>query len=332
MQQIYAQLLQCLQAGKQAALITDYADGQIGRRLILEGAAAWAALPAHAACIELAEGQSSLMATEYYAPKPRLVILGGGHVALPLAAFGAKLGFDVAVFDDRPSFASAARFPDARAVVCDGFENMHKRVQLRRSDYVVIVTRGHRHDMLCLRQILANEFPCYVGMIGSRRRVAIVKQQLQEETGAAEKLAQLHAPIGLPIGAVTPEEISISILAQVIARRRLELPAENSVAIDPDMDLLAWLAGGQTKSAALITVLSSQGSTPRGTGAKMAVLPDGRLIGSVGGGCAEAEALRRARDIALAGGYCRMEVDMTDSAEDDGMVCGGSMQVLIEAL
>jgi xanthine dehydrogenase accessory factor len=182
-------------------------------------------------------------------------------------------------------------------------------------------------------------------MIGSRRRVAIVKKQLEEETGETEKLSSLHAPIGLAIGAVTPEEISISILAEVITEMRLgpinsasDVTKKPRQFIDADTELLAWLANhanstnGRAEKAALATVVETEGSTPREAGAKMAILPAGQTIGSIGGGCSEAEVMRKAIDIIREGGYCLLDIDLTDSAEEDGMVFGGTMKVLIEAV
>ena len=176
-----------------------------------------------------------------------------------------------------------------------------------------------------------------MGMIGSRRRVAIVKKQLEEETGQTEALTRLHAPIGLPIGAVTPEEIAISILAEVIKEMRLGGSDSKSSAlnprqyINPDMDLFSWLANGAQTRTAIATVISTEGSAPREAGAKMAILPHGQTIGSIGGGCSEAEVMRKAIDIIRDGGYSLIDIDMTDSAEEDGMVCGGMMKVMIEA-
>jgi xanthine dehydrogenase accessory factor len=171
-------------------------------------------------------------------------------------------------------------------------------------------------------------------MIGSRRRVAIVRKEMADKGYPPEITAKLHSPIGLSIGAVTPEEISISILAEVIQEKRAA--GTYSGEGYADMDLIGWLAGQaddeSAEPAAVVTVISAQGSTPREAGAKMAVLSDGRLIGTIGGGCAEAEVIRDAIDVARNGGCLFKTADMTDSAEEDGMVCGGSMELLIESI
>jgi xanthine dehydrogenase accessory factor len=335
---VYKQLLEAIANGKQAVLVSKY-NGKITKTLLFEEAEAMRENSETSEDpLTLTTSGGVLTLTEYYAPKPRLIILGGGHIALPLCYYGASLGFQVTVFDDRPSFANNARFPSAASVICDAFENFTKRIAIRKNDYVVIVTRGHRHDSICLRAILDVEFPCYVGMIGSRRRVAIVKKQLEEDTGEIQKLSLLHAPIGLPIGAVTPGEIAICIVAEIIKVMRLGDPAAggfglgNRVFMDCDEELLDWLAQNDETAAALVTVLKTDGSTPREAGAKMAILSDGRTIGSIGGGCAESDVAVKARDILRKGGYCVLDIDLTDSAKEDGMVCGGTMSVLIEAL
>jgi xanthine dehydrogenase accessory factor len=176
-------------------------------------------------------------------------------------------------------------------------------------------------------------------MIGSRRRVAIVRKKMREEGFDPELIERLHSPIGLAIGAVTPEEIVISILAEVVKERRMKFTWDDGGSAsartgesDSDMELFEWLACGDSEAGALVTVISTDGSTPREAGAKMVVKAGGDMIGTIGGGCAEAEVLRDARDIIQNGGHMFKTIDMTDSAEEDGMVCGGKMIVLIEQI
>jgi xanthine dehydrogenase accessory factor len=261
-----------------------------------------------------------------------MIIFGGGHIAVPLSQMASFLKFSVTIFDDRPFFANRIRFPWANNVICENFEKISQRLSFRRSDYIVIVTRGHRHDIECLRSVLSGDLPYYMGMIGSRRRVAIVRRQMVGEGFPQEHIDYLHSPIGLDIGAVTPEEIAVSILAEVILEKRRGGSVPRNRGCYADMALMEALATESSEKVAIITVLSTEGSTPREAGAKMAVLYDGRSIGSIGGGCAEADVIRDARDIILKGGYRFKTVDMADSAEDDGMVCGGRMKVLIEAM
>ncbi|MGI5921251.1 MAG: XdhC family protein [Syntrophomonadaceae bacterium] len=283
---------------------------------------------------QAANGTSILI--EPYFPESRLIVLGGGHIAKPLVEFGARVGFLVTVVDDRPMFANQDRFPDAEKVICDSFNNCFTRLNLNESSFVVIVTRGHRHDYECLKQVL-NYKTAYTGMIGSKRRVKIVKEQLLNEGYPAELLNKVNAPIGLEIGAVTPEEIAISIIAQVISYRRLSRTTTDdmaSVKVNwPELDrpVLEELCKDEKEPKALITIIGTKGSVPRKAGAKMLVWPYGKIMGSIGGGCSEGAVINTARQIIGSGGSMIQDIDMTGQiAEDEGMVCGGIMKVLIE--
>ncbi|HWQ41771.1 MAG TPA: XdhC/CoxI family protein, partial [Desulfosporosinus sp.] len=273
---------------------------------------------------------------EPYFPESRLIVLGGGHIAKPLVEFGSKIGFSVTVVDDRPMFANKNRFPDAEQVICESFNNCFTQLNLNEFSIVVIVTRGHRHDLDCLKQVL-NYKTAYTGMIGSKRRVNIIREQLLEEGYPAELLDKVHAPIGLDIGAITPEEIAISILAQVISFRRLASKSTKdtaSVKVNwPELDrlLLEELCKDTGESKALVTIIETKGSVPRKAGAKMLVWSYGKSLGSIGGGCAEGEVINAAWQIIGSGSSKIHDIDMTGQiAEDEGMVCGGVMRALIE--
>lgn len=278
-----------------------------------------------------------LFIIEPYFPKPRMIIFGGGHIAKPLSELGAQSEFEVTVVDDRPMFANSARFPSASKVICNSFEESFKELDLRSSDFVVIVTRGHAHDGICLRKSLEYNL-AYLGMIGSRRRVKGMMDMLVSEGYSEEKLSGISSPIGLDIGAVTPFEVAVSIVGEIIQHRRLKNGGRDSKNNKKfnwpefDRDVLEELRlSGQDR--ALVTIISSKGSVPRKAGAKMIVYPDGRLLGSIGGGCSEAGIISKARDLIREGGYSIESVDMTGQvAEDLGMVCGGTMEVLIESL
>lgn len=287
--------------------------------------------------LQLVDAKEETILIEPYFSKPRLIILGGGHIAKPLADFGAKVGFSVVVVDDRPTFAHPSRFPEASEVVCESFENCFSRLDIRKSDFVVIVTRGHRHDGVCLRSTLSYN-PAYIGMIGSRRRVKAMKEELLNEGYSKEQIDNVNSPIGLDIGAVTPEEIAISIIAQVISFRRARgniVNKEANIKFNwPEFDdtVIKEMSKEADAPKALITIISSKGSVPRKAGAKMIVWLDGKVMGSIGGGCSEASIITIARTTILNNEYTIEHVDMTgDVAEDEGMVCGGIMDVLIES-
>lgn len=152
-------------------------------------------------------------------PPALLYIFGAGHVAMNLCSVAALSGFDPIVTDDRTSYATKERFPAAREIHAFDFEESMQRFEPNESSYVVIVTRGHRDDMRILRWAVQTRAR-YVGMIGSKRKVIGIYKTLQSEGLAADLFQRVHAPIGIDIGAVTPEEIAVAITAELIAVRR----------------------------------------------------------------------------------------------------------------
>jgi len=148
----------------------------------------------------------------------RLVICGAGHIAVPLAHLARSIGFRVTVLDDRSDFANPLRFPDCE-VIAEDFTLALREMTFGPSTYVVVITRGHVHDVDCLTEILGKKL-AYVGLIGSRRRVRIVLEILDKEGFSQEQLKKVFTPIGLPIGAESPEEIAISIVSELVCVRR----------------------------------------------------------------------------------------------------------------
>jgi len=150
---------------------------------------------------------------------PTLYLFGGGHISLPLAKVGKLLGFKVAVIDDRAEFADPDRFPEADILLAEEFSKSFPKLKIDKSSYIVIVTRGHQHDELVLEWAVGTPAK-YVGMIGSKTKVETIFSHLLAKGISKERLDRAHAPIGLEIEAQTPEEIAVSILAEVIKVRR----------------------------------------------------------------------------------------------------------------
>jgi xanthine dehydrogenase accessory factor len=150
-------------------------------------------------------------------PAPHLYLIGAGHVSVEVARVAQLVGFQVHVVDDREKFANAERFPGADVVV-DDIAGWLGRTPLPQGAYLVVVTRGHRYDHEAMRQ-LVDRPARYLGLIGSRAKVVRIFDALQQEGVAAERLSAVHAPIGLDIGAVTPAEIAVSIVAELVAVR-----------------------------------------------------------------------------------------------------------------
>lgn len=154
-------------------------------------------------------------------PIPKVFIFGCGHISLYLAKISTMLGFQVVVIDDRPQFANKERFPEAEQVIAEEFPMALSKLAVNKASYLVIVTRGHAYDQEVLEWAVGTEAK-YIGMIGSRRKIQTVYENLQTKGVPPEKLERVHAPIGLDIGALTPEEIAVSIVAEMIQVRRGE--------------------------------------------------------------------------------------------------------------
>lgn len=260
---------------------------------------------------------------EHIKGKPQLVICGGGHIALSLSSMAKMLDFNVTVIDDREEFANKERFPEADNVICDNFNNALDNISFNKNSYFVIVTRGHKADQECLEKILKNEFR-YLGMIGSKAKVANSIRQLIEKGYTTEQINKVHAPIGISINAKTPAEISISILAQIIQEKN----NENTSSIDDEIlnDIIY-----DNYNKVLVSILDKRGSSPRGVDAKMLVKENGEFIGTIGGGAVEKVAYEKALAIIKEKKSYIESYDLSNSsAAKLGMACGGTIKVLFE--
>lgn len=153
-------------------------------------------------------------------PTPYLYIFGAGHISISLSKVATLAGFSTIIIDDRDAYANRERFPEAVEIYVDDYEKVFERLLPNSSSFLIAVTRGHRDDMRVLRWAVGTAAR-YVGMIGSKRKVIEVVKFLEEKEGIpAAQLARVHAPIGLEIGAVSPEEIAVSVVAEMIAVRR----------------------------------------------------------------------------------------------------------------
>jgi xanthine dehydrogenase accessory factor len=278
----------------------------------------------------------------------KLFILGGGNIALPLVRVANLLGYYVTVIDDRPEFANSERFPEAQEVICSDFSACLENIKIDTWTSVVIATRGHQFDLFCLEMLSGREM-AYLGMIGSKRKVEICKKHLQAKDIPPDKIKKIHAPIGLDIRAQTPEEIAVSIAAELIKERRGGSGLSLSDRPDDGKKAGGYLKGSSPAAsdlnlfeiilsrikecmpAALATVISTYGSTPRKAGAKMLVFPDGAIKGTIGGGIIE-EKVRQLGISVLDTGKANLYSFQIDNktASSLGMLCGGGMEVFIE--
>jgi len=165
---------------------------------------------------------------EAIVPQPHAFIFGAGHISKSLAKVTSLAGFGVTVIDNRESFANRERFPDVEEVVAGEYEAVFPELNINSSAYIVIVTRGHRDDMRVLRWAITTEAR-YIAMIGSKRKVIAVVREFEKEGMPRESFERIYAPMGLEIGAITPEEISVSVAAEMIAVRRGAEPKWKSI-------------------------------------------------------------------------------------------------------
>ena len=257
------------------------------------------------------EQDVAMIRKEWFTPQPRLILCGGGHVSREVAAFAHRLDFSVTVIDDRPEAVTKDRFPTAEQLICDSYDNLEKYMEP--DAYYVVVTPDHKADLQCVSTILPTDYR-YLGMIGSRKKVAATVANLGNMGFSQEQISRIFAPIGLPIGAVTPAEIALSILSQIVQEKNKTHVAS------ADRALLEV-----TESGTLCIILEKQGSAPRGVGSMMFVGKD-RILGSIGGGEPEYLAIAHAKSHA---GLDMQEYTLNNTAPNGlDMICGGRIKVL----
>lgn len=201
----YLGALERLEAGHEALVRTDL---DTGISVLLDGERA-----------EEGEGDGEgNVFVDRMAPPDNLLILGGGYVGAALYELGVFLGFEVSVFDDREEFVTRERFPMAETLAWGHFPDLIGKHVFNDNTHVAIVTRGHLEDAACLKACIRRPNR-YLGLIGSRRKVRLLMEEMREDGYGEEELGRVHAPIGLDIGAETPEEIAVSVLAEIIGEK-----------------------------------------------------------------------------------------------------------------
>ena len=257
------------------------------------------------------EQDVSQICKEWFCPQPKLILCGGGHVSREVAAFAHRLDFSVTVMDERPEAVTRERFPAAEALICDSYDNLAN--YLEPDACYVVVTPDHKADLQCVSTILPTRYR-YLGMIGSRKKVASTMENLRSAGFTQEQISSIFAPIGLPIGAVTPAEIALSILAQIIQEKN------KTHAASADKALL------EAKEPGMLCIITEKhGSAPRGVGSMMFV-GEAKVLGSIGGGEPEYLAICHAREHPC---YAVKEYALNNTAQNGlDMICGGRIKVL----
>ncbi len=258
----------------------------------------------------------------------RMILCGGGHVSSAVLGMARTLGFETVVIEDREEFSEKLKNEGADKVICKDFSTALKELPETEKDYYVVLTRGHYFDVDALKEILKKDF-LYVGMMGSRKRAAMVKEELKA-CGYDEKAVEgLHSPIGLSINAETPEEIAVSIMAEIISVKN-----EGEQKGNIEKVVAEYIEDANHEPAVLCQIIEKHGSAPRSVGTTMLVKKN-EIISTIGGGRAEAEIINLARDM-LDGKGNRVELGAftmnNAEAYDDGLLCGGSIRVLFERI
>ena len=264
------------------------------------------------------EQDPSVLNPAWFETKPKLVILGGGHVGSQVAHLGHYLDFDVTGIDDREEFANQTIIPDADHIFCHSFETVEELFPEDQNVFYVVVTRGHAADKICVQKILEKDCYTYVGMIGSRLKVQKTMEALEKEGFSSKQLATVHAPIGIRIGGRTPQEIALSIAAELVQEKNRKsestLSGELSECREPGI---------------LCIITQKSGSSPRGEGSMMLVTDHG-IHGSIGGGVLEKYVIEAAGKVSKI--CCETFSLSNEESKSLGMICGGSNQMMFVPL
>ncbi len=261
---------------------------------------------------------------EYLESDVELVILGGGHISLALYHIALLLKLAVTIIDERSEYCNTTRFPGAQCI-CGDYEQVLARKQDWIRPFFVVVTRGHASDEVCLKALLQQPHS-YIGMIGSKTKVAKTLDNLRNEGFSEALLQTVYAPIGLDIGAVTASEIALSIMAQIVQRYRT-----SKATVRLDRTLLRKQS--TEESQIVVRVVEKHGSAPCEIGFQLTLFKDRSVLGTVGGGAIENQAIEDARammlDPSIHNHIKRYDLTNTE-AGTLGMICGGTVSLLFQ--
>ena len=293
-------MLEALRNGKKITRLTDMETGE--EALYIDGILSYGK--------EMTGGME-----EHLTAEPTLILFGAGHVSKALYDLAVLQGMRTIVLDDRESELTEERFPFAERHIAP-FEELLGREYDAVSPYFVIFTHGHSYDLDALRYCLSRSSG-YLGMIGSRAKAEAQIRTVRNEGFPEERIRSIHSPIGLSINAVTPEEIAISIMAEIISIYRKD---RNAVSIDTR--LLERISDGE---GVIVRIIGKKGSAPRSVGSVMFVEKD-RTYSTIGGGRIESLAIDEARK--LGSGRKILRYDLSEGG-NAGMICGGSVTLLL---
>lgn len=258
----------------------------------------------------------------------RLIICGAGYVGTALAKTAKLLDWEVIVIDDREEFRPYVEAAGADTFLCKPFDEALRSLDQRPTDYFVVVSRGHEWDRVCLTEILQKHY-AYFGLMGSRARVRMLQREFVRKGFDEAKVQGMHTPVGLPIGAQTPEEIAISIMAEMIQIKRTEY--KGTAFPKEVLEGIAYAVEAK-EPFVMATIVTKRGSLPREVGTKMLFFENGKTFGTIGGGILEADIKKHALEMleTKESLYCYYADVSKQDAAKEGMVCGGTGTILVE--
>lgn len=255
--------------------------------------------------------------TETIKPEPELVLFGAGHVSLALYTLAMLQGMKCVVIDERVEVCNKDRFPNATLITDKYEDTLEKDLGFFRP-YYVIFTHGHKYDNKCLRYSLRHN-SSYIGMIGSKGKVAQTFADLKKDGFTDDEISKVYSPIGLSIGAVTPEEIAISIMAEIISVFR---STKDTITLAPE-----YLRKVEDEKGIVVRIIEKRGSAPRAVGSEIFVTEKGDY-GTIGGGAIEKIAIEEANQMLKENTPTRIKAYNLSSKGDLGMICGGDVTLL----
>ena len=256
-------------------------------------------------------------------PEPHLVIFGAGHVSKAIAEIANVLEMKVTVIDEREEVLNRDRFNHGEELILEPYSSFLSKESPFFRPYYIIVTHGHTYDRACLEWCLRSNY-AYLGMIGSKGKVSSTFSLLKENGFTEEDLKNVHAPIGLSIGAVTPEEIAISILSEIISIFR---STKNTITLDP-----SYLEKSKLNQGISARIVEKRGSAPRAVGSEIFISTSGEVYGTVGGGRVEKETIEEARRMMNSGEKSKLKHYNLSAKCDLNMICGGDVSMLFSSV
>ena len=255
--------------------------------------------------------------------EPHLVIFGAGHVSKAISEVAAVLEMKVTVIDEREEVLNRERFNHDEELILEPYSSFLSKKSPFFRPYYIILTHGHVYDRACLEWCLKSNYS-YIGMIGSKGKVATTFSLLKEKGITDEELKNVHAPIGLPIGAVTPGEIAISILSEIIGVFR---DTKNTVTLDP-----SYLRKAMDDKGISARIVEKRGSAPRAVGSEIFISETGCVYGTVGGGRVEKETIEEAKRMLEKGEKSKLIHYNLSAKGDLNMICGGDVSILFSKM